>query len=157
MIGFPRTDVDGLSVSRLVIGTNWFLGFSHCTAAKDAYIKEHIQRRKVLADILEVFFRDARFETAHDYFGTLSCELGDQPAVTLSNDEVLARFMALEGLRPRDEDLRSLGGLCDRRFLECAAAGRPATPDFEQALAAHRVVEACYRSAAEGREIVVNA
>ncbi len=58
MDGFPRTDVDGLSVSRLVIGTNWFLGFSHCTAAKDAYIKEHIQQRKVMADILEVFFRE---------------------------------------------------------------------------------------------------
>jgi predicted dehydrogenase len=61
--------------------------------------------------------------------------------------------MALEGLRPRDEDLRSLGGLCDRRFLEAAAAGRPAHPGFEDALAAHRVVDACYRSAAEGREV----
>lgn len=106
---------------------------------------------------LEVFFRNARFETAHDYYGTLTCEIGDRPAVTLSNDEVLARFMTLEGLRARDEDLRSLGGLCDRRFLECAAAGRPAVPSFADALVAHRVVDACYRSAAEGREIRLEA
>ena len=106
---------------------------------------------------LEVFFQRARFETGHDYFGTISCEIGDQPLVTLSNDEVLARFMTLTGLKPRDEDLRSLGGLCDRQFLDCAAAGRPASPGFEDALAAHRVVDACYRSAAEGREVSVDA
>lgn len=53
---FPRTNVGGLSVSRMIIGTNWFCGFSHRTPAMDDYIKEHILDRKVLADILEVFF-----------------------------------------------------------------------------------------------------
>jgi predicted dehydrogenase len=69
--------------------------------------------------------------------------------VTLSHDEVLTRFMALEGLDPAHEDLRSLAGLGDRRFLMAAAGGRPAEPSFEEALAAHRLVDACYRSAAE--------
>jgi len=41
MSDFPRTDVGGLSLSRMIIGTNWFLGWSHCTAAKDTFIKEH--------------------------------------------------------------------------------------------------------------------
>ena len=54
---FPRTTVGGLSLSRMIIGTNWFLGFSHTTAAKDAFIKEHIANRKAVADIIEVFFR----------------------------------------------------------------------------------------------------
>ncbi|MCP4642698.1 MAG: hypothetical protein GY851_19790 [bacterium] len=58
MDAFPRTNVGGVSVSRMIIGTNWFLGWSHCTAAKDAYIKDHIADRKVIADILEVFFRE---------------------------------------------------------------------------------------------------
>ncbi|HOE67076.1 MAG TPA: hypothetical protein PLO62_11180 [Candidatus Hydrogenedentes bacterium] len=57
MDAFPRTDIDGLSVSRMIIGTNWFMGYSHCTPSKDDYIREHIQDRKVIADILEVFFR----------------------------------------------------------------------------------------------------
>jgi predicted dehydrogenase len=104
---------------------------------------------------LEVFLSDARIESHHDYFGTLSLERGDQPALTLSSDEVLARFMELEGLHPRDEDLRGLAGLSDRRFLEAAAAGRPATPDFHTALLAHRIVDACYRSAAENRDVAV--
>lgn len=55
MNAFPRTEVGGVSVSRMVIGTNWFLGWSHCTRAKDNYIKEHVCDRKKIADIIEVF------------------------------------------------------------------------------------------------------
>jgi len=54
---FPRTTVGGVSVSRMIIGTNWFLGWSHTTAAKDKYITTHIKDRKRIADILEVFLR----------------------------------------------------------------------------------------------------
>jgi len=32
---FPRTTVGGVSLPRMIIGTNWFLGWSHTTAAKD--------------------------------------------------------------------------------------------------------------------------
>jgi len=54
---FPRTTVGGLSVSRMIIGTNWFLGFSHTSAAKDDYICNHVRDRKAIADIIEVFLR----------------------------------------------------------------------------------------------------
>jgi hypothetical protein len=55
---FPRTTVGGLSLSRMIIGTNWFLGYSHCSNAKDKLIKQSVAAdRKKLADILEVFFR----------------------------------------------------------------------------------------------------
>lgn len=56
MTAFPRTTVGGVSVSRMIIGTNWFLGWSHCSQAKDTYIQDHIRNRKRIADILEVFF-----------------------------------------------------------------------------------------------------
>ncbi len=96
---------------------------------------------------LEVFLERARFTTQDDYFGSITCEIDDQPAITLTSDEVLARFMALQQLEPVHEDLRSLGGLCDRRFLEAVCAGRPANPDFADALRCHQIVAACYRSA----------
>ena len=57
MSKFPRTNVGGLSVSRMVIGSNWFLGSSHCTAARDKYLREKIRNRKYIAAILEVFLR----------------------------------------------------------------------------------------------------
>jgi len=54
---FPRTIVGGLSVSRMIIGTNWFLGWSHTSKAKDTYITTHVKDRKTIADIFEVFLR----------------------------------------------------------------------------------------------------
>lgn len=51
---FPRTVVGGVSLSRLVIGINWFLGWSHTSVAKDSFIKSY-QTRRNIADILTVF------------------------------------------------------------------------------------------------------
>ena len=55
MADFPRTTVDGVSLSRMIIGTNWFLGYSHYSAAKDKFIRE-FQTRDNVADILTAFF-----------------------------------------------------------------------------------------------------
>lgn len=52
---FPRTLVGGVSLSRMMIGTNWFLGYSHTTAAKDEFIRQNVMERKKIADIIEVF------------------------------------------------------------------------------------------------------
>lgn len=51
---FPRTVVGGISLPRMIIGTNWFRGFSHTTAAKDTFIKDY-QTSSRVAGILEVF------------------------------------------------------------------------------------------------------
>ncbi|MAE61126.1 MAG: hypothetical protein CMJ49_07195 [Planctomycetaceae bacterium] len=54
MNDFPRTIVGGASLSRLIIGTNWFLGYSHMSKAKNTFIKDY-QTTKNIADILTVF------------------------------------------------------------------------------------------------------
>jgi hypothetical protein len=54
---FPRTMVGGVSVSRMIIGTNWLLGFSHTSAAKDNWIKGY-HTAKSIADILSVYFEN---------------------------------------------------------------------------------------------------
>jgi len=35
---FPRTTVGGVSLPCLLVGTNWFLGWSHTSLAKDIFI-----------------------------------------------------------------------------------------------------------------------
>ena len=54
MIEFPRTTVGGVSLPRMLVGTNWFLGYSHTSRAKDAFIKA-LQNRDRIAEILTVF------------------------------------------------------------------------------------------------------
>jgi hypothetical protein len=56
-MAFPRTTIGNLSVSRMIIGTNWVLGFSHTSAAKDKQIRESTTPQHV-ADILEVFLAE---------------------------------------------------------------------------------------------------
>lgn len=51
---FPRTMVGGVSLPRLIIGSNWFLGYSHTSLAKDKFIKD-LQTRERIARILAVF------------------------------------------------------------------------------------------------------
>ena len=52
---FPRTTVGGVSVSRMIIGTNWMLGWSHRSPAADKMIKDHHSSPKNVADLLGVF------------------------------------------------------------------------------------------------------
>ncbi len=54
---FPRTSVEGISLSRMIIGTNWILGWSHTGAAADAMIHKTNHSKEVVADLLEVFLR----------------------------------------------------------------------------------------------------
>jgi len=57
MANFPRTQVGGLSVSRMIIGTNWFLGYTHCTDGKSRSVERLVTRQQTIADIIAVFFK----------------------------------------------------------------------------------------------------
>lgn len=55
MSSFPRTVVGGVSVPRLICGSNWFLGYSHTSRAKDRFIKELFGTPAKMARVVEVF------------------------------------------------------------------------------------------------------
>src|SRR5512140_108856 len=57
MSSFPRTMVGGLSTSRMIIGTNWFLGYTHCTSGKSRSVERLVTETNTIASIIEVFFR----------------------------------------------------------------------------------------------------
>ena len=54
---FPRTMVGGLSLSRMIIGTNWILGYSHTSHAADQMIRSKNSNAQNIADMLEVFLK----------------------------------------------------------------------------------------------------
>ena len=57
MSEFPRTMVGGVSVPRLICGSNWMLGFSHTSRAKDRFITELFDTPSKVAKVVEVFAR----------------------------------------------------------------------------------------------------
>lgn len=52
---FPRTEVAGISMPRMIMGSNWVLGFSHTGVAADNYIKQINYNREAIAAIAERF------------------------------------------------------------------------------------------------------
>ena len=55
MIKFPRTEVAGISLPRMLIGTNWILGYSHTGAAADALIHERNDAAESVRDIVNAY------------------------------------------------------------------------------------------------------
>ena len=101
---------------------------------------------------LEVFYEGGYFAADHDFIGPIRYQERSGPVKELSADEVFERYVALAGLEGAEADLARAGMLEDYAFLRCVNEGRKAHPDFRTALAAHEVVDACYRSARDGRE-----
>lgn len=52
---FPRTNIGGLSVSRMIMGTNNIMGGSHRTMARDNHIKEINNNREAVAEIVQTY------------------------------------------------------------------------------------------------------
>ncbi len=102
---------------------------------------------------LEVFFEGGWFATDHDFMGPICYQLRTGPEQELGPDEVFERYCTIAGLDADEGELARRGMLEDYAFLRCVAEERPAFPDFRTALAAHRVVDACYRSARHGKEV----
>lgn len=102
---------------------------------------------------LEMFFEGGYFATDYDFLGPIRYQGRTGPVEEWSAEEVFARYVTLAGLEGAEVDLARMGMYEDYAFLRCVNEGRPAFPDFRTALAAHHVVDACYRSAAEGQEL----
>ena len=56
-MNFPTTLIEDLEISRLIVGTNWFLGFSHFSVAKSRWIKEHMTIERIV-EVMCVFARN---------------------------------------------------------------------------------------------------
>ncbi len=52
---FPRTTVGGLSLSRMLIGTNWMLGYSHRSVSQDQMIKNRYSRAESFQPMFDAY------------------------------------------------------------------------------------------------------
>ncbi len=86
MSDFPRTMVGGVSLPRLICGSNWFLGYSHTSAAKDRFIRELFDSPKKIADVIEVFARagcNAVMGPLHSYLSEAAREVEQRTGVPM--------------------------------------------------------------------------
>ncbi|GHU71175.1 hypothetical protein AGMMS49992_04710 [Clostridia bacterium] len=54
-MSFPRTTVGGVSLPRMLIGSNWILGYSHTSSSADGMIRARYSQGEKVAELLEVY------------------------------------------------------------------------------------------------------
>ena len=52
---FPRTEVGGVSLPRMLAGTNWILGFSHTGPAADQLIRDRHATPEAVSSLLDAY------------------------------------------------------------------------------------------------------
>ncbi len=57
MTSFPMTHIENIEISRMMIGSNWFMGYSHYSAAKSQWIKEYMTIERI-TEVMCVFARN---------------------------------------------------------------------------------------------------
>jgi len=57
MIQFPRTEVAGISLPRMLIGSNWVLGYSHTSTSADEMIKNRHSSKETIVELIEAYLQ----------------------------------------------------------------------------------------------------
>ena len=52
---FPRTEVAGISLPRMLMGSNWILGYSHTSVSADHMIRRAYSERQKVVELLEAY------------------------------------------------------------------------------------------------------
>ena len=89
---FPRTTVAGVSLSRMIIGTNWVLGWSHTSPAADHQIKNRFSEGEKVVPLLETFLRHG----VDTIMGPLQQEKVMQDAILATEQKTGKKLIAID-------------------------------------------------------------
>jgi predicted dehydrogenase len=116
----------------------------------------HNVRSRPSGRLLEFFFEHGYFAVDNDFFGPIRYDTyATQGPAELSDEAVRRRYLELVGLTDGSH-AEALGkySLQDYFFLRALSEEREPFPGFDVGLRAHELVDAVYRSAAEGGQEV---
>jgi hypothetical protein len=55
MASFPRTEVAGISLPRILMGSNWVLGYSHTSNSADVMIKNRYKTKEAVSELVQAY------------------------------------------------------------------------------------------------------
>ena len=97
---------------------------------------------------MEIFFENGYISSDSDFIGSVSYQTGDGEVSSISEQEVLKRYLSSIGLnQPKYNSLHSAQGMQDYHFLRALESSVSPSPDLGMAVKAHEIVEAIYLAA----------
>jgi len=119
MAAFPRTEIGGLSVSRLIMGTNNIMGGSHRTRARDMHIKQINNNAKAVADIIEAYLSYG----VDTIIGTLVPNQFALDGIKLAEERTGKRVYKIELAIIDTDDTPEARARTNKVFADCRVAG----------------------------------
>jgi len=116
---FPRTMVAGKSLSRMVIGSNWIIGFSHTSAAADSFIKHVHSDAETTAKLLETYLSFG----VDTMLAHLSTHETLRKAVALAEDRTGKKVIIIDSPILNVDDNASARKEAEATIKACAEAG----------------------------------
>jgi predicted dehydrogenase len=103
---------------------------------------------------LEIFCERAWIRGAHDFVGPVDIQRRDEEVMRLSEEEVLKRYRLRQAIPDgAPADLSNAYVQENLAFMQALTDGRTPWPGLEEAVHAHRVVDAIYESARTGQAV----
>jgi len=102
--------------------------------------------------LLEVFYEKGYIATDEDFLGPVKHQFGNGDLTTISRDDVLNKYLEEAGIEAKKAAalVNSAYGFEDLAFVNALSdEGRRPEPGLDMAVAAHRIVDAIYKSARE--------
>jgi hypothetical protein len=116
---FPRTNVGGVSLSRMIMGTNWILGYSHTSPAADALIHSLNDDREAVARLLAAFL-DKGVDTLMAPIGRNRTLLD---GIKLAEDRTGRRIIGIDTPIINVDNNQSARGEAEAVIANCARKG----------------------------------
>lgn len=116
---FPRTMVGGISLPRMLIGSNWMAGYSHTSVASDNMIKQKYDRREAVAEMLMCFLEHG--------VDAIMCMMEATPllaeGIQLAQDRTGKRIIVIDTPIVNVDDSAAARAEAERTILKSKALG----------------------------------
>ena len=123
---FPRTQVENVSLSRILSGTNWLLGWSHTSASADEMIKRRYDSAEAFKPVLEAYLRHGVDSMTIKAMAAGRCS--PYVGLTFSWNAIRAQDMVTVGAFTPDEaeeDIEISLAAIEHRFPDLEKRGSP--------------------------------
>ncbi|MEG1426145.1 MAG: hypothetical protein RSC76_00510 [Oscillospiraceae bacterium] len=116
---FPRTNVGGLSVSRMIMGTNWLLGWSHTSPSADKMITDRYPTKESFLPMFEAYLSHG----VDTVMGPLSQNAAIIPAIKYAEDRLGKEIIMIDTPQINVNDSKEARQEAEKQIKKSAADG----------------------------------